>query len=242
LACGRRIGQGEPMTAVIAHRGASAHAPQNTIEAFLLAVDMGADGIELDVRRTADGVLVVHHDAHLADGRDLVEIRRRDVPPDVPDLEAALEACAGARVVLEIKNDERDPDFDPHRCVAAQVVELLETLGELDRWLISSFDLATIDEVRRVAPDALRTAWLVGEPPTDAVDVLRRGRHHALHPWFTALDRTLVDEIHAVGCSVDVWTCNDPVRLRELVDWGIDGVITDDVEMARSIVDDVGGV
>jgi glycerophosphoryl diester phosphodiesterase len=233
--------QGEAMTAVIAHRGASAHARENTIEAFERAVELNADGIELDVRRTADGMLVVHHDAYLPDGRPIVELRRSDVPPEVPDLDAALEACAGVWVSVEIKNDETEPDFDPHRRVAAQVVELLESLGELDRWRISSFDLATLEEVRRLAPAALRTAWLVERPPAGAVEVLVRGGHHALHPWVAALERSTVDEVHAAGCAVNVWTCNDPVRLRELVDWGVDGVFTDMVDMARDIVDGTAG-
>jgi glycerophosphoryl diester phosphodiesterase len=229
--------QGEEMTAVIAHRGASAHARENTIEAFELAVEMGADGVELDVRRTADGMLVVHHDAYLPDGRAIVELRRSDVPADVPDLDAALAACAGLWVSVEIKNDENEPDFDPDRRVATQVVDLLESLGELDRWRIASFDLATLDEVRRLAPAALRTAWLVERPPAGVVDVLLRGGHHALHPWVATLERSTVDDVHAAGCAVNVWTCNDPVRLRELVDWGVDGVFTDIVDMAREIVD-----
>jgi glycerophosphoryl diester phosphodiesterase len=225
------------MTAVIAHRGASAHARENTIEAFELAVELGADGIELDVRRTADGMLVVHHDARLPDGRAIVELRRSEVPDEVPDLDAALAACTGVWVSVEIKNDEGEPDFDPHRRVAAQAVELLESLGDLHRWRISSFDLATLDEVRRLAPAALRTAWLVVRPPADAVDVLERGGHHALHPWDACLERSMVDDVHAAGYAVNVWTCNDPVRLRELVDWRVDGVFTDVVDVAREIVD-----
>ena len=69
--------------------------------------------MELDVRRTADGVLVVHHDAHLADGRAIVELAAADLPDAVPTLAAALDACAGMGVNIEIKNNHPDPDLDP---------------------------------------------------------------------------------------------------------------------------------
>jgi glycerophosphoryl diester phosphodiesterase len=78
---------------IFAHRGASAVERENTVAAFAAAVAMGADGVELDVRRTADGALAVHHDAHLADGRLLVEVAAGDLPSEVPSLVEALAAC-----------------------------------------------------------------------------------------------------------------------------------------------------
>ncbi|MFK5282341.1 glycerophosphodiester phosphodiesterase, partial [Lacticaseibacillus paracasei] len=89
-------------------RGASRAARENTIEAFRLAVDLGADGVELDVRPTADRVLVVHHDAHLADGRAIVATERAELPADVADLGPALDACRDLVVNLELKNDPSD--------------------------------------------------------------------------------------------------------------------------------------
>ena len=125
------------MTDVIAHRGASRLAPENTTVAFRTAVSVGADGIELDARRTADGVIVVHHDARLADGRVIVDTPWRELPEHVPTLGAALDACAGAWVNVEIKNSPAEPDFDADDRVA---VEVLATLAErgAGRWLISS--------------------------------------------------------------------------------------------------------
>ena len=90
-------GSGDPgSVAVIAHRGASAAAPENTLAAFDLARRMGADAVELDVRRTRDGVLVVHHNPGLADGRHIRDTDAADLPATVPDLGAALDACAGS--------------------------------------------------------------------------------------------------------------------------------------------------
>src|SRR5947207_13640794 len=111
------------MTAVFAHRGASAAEPENTIAAFVRAKEMGADGVELDVRRHESGVLAIAHD----------QVLGRPLDPSVPDLAAALDACAGMTVNVEIKNYRRDDDFDADETLAHRVVELLrERAGKAD--------------------------------------------------------------------------------------------------------------
>lgn len=221
-------------TAVIAHRGASAAAPENTLEAFRLAVTMGADAIELDVRRTADGALVVHHDAHLGDGRAIVTLGRDELPGHVPTLDAALDACDGAWVNVEIKNAPGEPDFDPTDDVAEQVAHALLARGESARFLVSSFRLTTVDRVRAVTR-GLATAWLVVRPDPDVVDVLLGHGHRALHPEVGAVDLDLVRACHAAGLQLNVWTCDDPARQRELVAWGVDGICTNVPDVALAI-------
>ena len=147
------------VTLVFAHRGASLAAPENTIEAFERAVAMGADGVELDVRRTRDDQLVVHHDARSSEGRPICETAAADLPAHVPDLAAALDACGDLIVNIEIKNDEGEPDFDPRDWVATRLAAMLAPRPNPGRWLISSFRLATVDRVARCLPGA-RTAWL----------------------------------------------------------------------------------
>src|SRR5438445_9364775 len=109
-------------TAVYAHRGASAAFAENTVEAFRGAAAMGADWVELDVRRTADGALAVHHDARLADGRAIVETLSTELPASVPSLSDALAACAPLGVNVEIKNWRDDVDFDAEVRIAEPVV------------------------------------------------------------------------------------------------------------------------
>lgn len=222
--------------AIIAHRGASGHVRENTVEAFQLAVDMGADGIELDVRRTADGRLVVHHDAHLPDGRTIVETSADQLPPHVPDLATALEACAGAWVNLEIKNDQREPDFDPERRVADEVIALLSSRPDpAERWLVSSFDVVTIEAVRATGT-GVPTAYLVRRVTDRAIDAAVAGGHRALHPREQDLDRDAVERAHRAGLGVNTWTCNDPERMIELIDWGVDGLCTDLPDLARRVL------
>ena len=224
---------------VIGHRGASGAEQENTVAAFRRAAAMGADAVELDVRRTSDGVLVVHHDAHVPAGA-IVQLRVGELPAHVPTLAAALDACHGMWVNVEIKNDEREPDFDPTDSIADETIAHLLARDEDERWLISSFRLATIDRCRALAPQ-IRTAWLVGRTPTDAVAALTQRGHAALHPWVERLERATIDECHDAGIEVNTWTCDDPARMAELIDWGIDGICTNVPDVALTVRRDAPG-
>ncbi len=144
---------------VLAHRGARRRAPENTLEAFAVARDLGADGVELDVHRTADGALVVHHDAAVRPrARVLATLDHRRGPaerfPTIPTLAEALDVCAGLLVNIEIKNLPWDRDFDADERVADDVVGAPRGTGTArDRVLVSSFDLATVDRVRAATPE-----------------------------------------------------------------------------------------
>lgn len=230
------------MTDVIAHRGLHLTIRENTVEAFRAAVAAGAAGIELDARRTADGAIVVHHDAHLPDGRAIVGCLRPDLPDWLPELAVALDACEGAFVNVEIKNDPAEPDFDPGETVADAVMAVLGGRDEpSDRWLISSFRLETIDRCRQLDP-AIPTAWLTADALDEATvaDVVARG-HGAVHPWEPTVDLAMIERCHAHGLRVNAWTCNDPARAAELAAWGIDGICTDEVPaVAAALATDDG--
>ncbi|MBI5088430.1 MAG: glycerophosphodiester phosphodiesterase [Actinobacteria bacterium] len=234
---------------VIAHRGASRAERENTVEAFRRAGVMRSDAVELDVRRTSDGVLVVHHNPDLADGRLVAATQHADLPAHVPTFEAALDACAGMWVNVEIKNDPAEADFDPTDAIADRTMEVLMARGESERWLISSFRLETVDRCRAIADSAptpgprhIRTAWLTTVVPDEAVDAvverLVAGGHSALHPWVETLGRRVVDACHAHGLQVNTWTCDDPDRMRELAGWGIDGICTNVPDIALGVLSD----
>ncbi len=216
------------MVLVIAHRGAPRLARENTVEAFTAAIATGAGAIELDVRRTADGSLVVHHDALLDDGRPIVSCQRIDLPAHIPALTDALDACRGVIVDVEIKNLPGEPDFDPDERVAGAVVELLGERPEpVETWLISSFRRETIDRCRTVNP-GVATGWLtLGTVTDDDIAWVVGAGHAAIHPWDPPVDRQLIERCHAAGLDVNTWTTNDVARAVELASWGIDGICTD---------------
>jgi glycerophosphoryl diester phosphodiesterase len=223
------------VTAVLAHRGASRRQRENTIEAFRAAAELGSDAVELDLRRTADDVLVVHHDAHLDDGRSIIATPAADLPAHLPTLDAALDACRGMWVNVEIKNDANEPDFDPHDTIADLTVAVLAGRGDDQRWLISSFRLATVDRCRSLRP-GIRTAWLVDEVPDDVIGTMVARGHAALHPWVGTLRRSHVDACHGAGIEVNTWTCDDPARMAELVEWGVDGICTNVPDLALEVI------
>lgn len=223
---------------IFAHRGVSVEFAENTLEAFAAAASRGADGVELDVHRDADGRLVVHHDAHLADGRAIVELTRADLPAGIPTLAEALDACGGLQVDIEIKNIPGEPDFDASGMVAAGVVALVRDLGMADRVIVSSFNYDDLVAVRSL-DERLATGWLV--LGVDDVDVLLGhvvgDRHTALHPPVEATTPEVIAAAHRAGVAVNTWTVDDPARIVDLADAGVDGVITNDPATARAALE-----
>lgn len=231
------------MVKVIAHRGASAAAPENTVEAFRLALDLGADWVELDVRRSADGDTVIHHDAHLSDGRAIVDTLRSDLPASIPDLPAALDACKGMGVNIEIKNWPEDVDFDPTERVAEAVVAEVGRRGTPSDFLVSCFHLPTIDRVRELDP-RIPTAFLHGPVYRTwddlAAEVAGRG-HLALHPWSHVVDRWYMAAARRHGLEVNVWTVDRPEVMGMLIGLGVDGICTNVPDVARAVLDAATG-
>ena len=228
-------------TQVLAHRGASAAERENTVAAFRRAVSMGADAAELDVRRTADDVLVVHHNPMLDDGRVISSLAKSELPAHIPTLDEALDACAPMWVNVEIKNDPTEPDFDVDEVIADRTIACLAARPEGDdRWLISSFRRETVDRCRALRPQ-IATAWLtLGVKPEKfdhVLGALAADGHSALHPYVGFVTRELLDECHARGLRVNTWTCDDPARQAELVEWGIDGICTNVPDVAISVRD-----
>ena len=208
---------------VLGHRGASAHAPENTPEAFALADQMGADGVELDVRRVADGRLLVAHDP---------------LPDDLGDVDAmglsalaeVLDACGDRMLVnVEIKNSRNDTGYDPAMTMVGPIVDELRRRGPRARarWLISSFSWSTVAACRELAPDIATACLTAGVLDDAAIERVARAGHRALHPSERDVDEALVVRCHQLGLGVNAWTCNDAERLVELADLGVDGVCTD---------------
>ena len=116
---------------------------------------------------------------------------------------------------------------------------LLLGRDEHERWLISSFRIETIDRCRAIADEAgapIRTAWLTSIVPDDVVELLTSRGHVALHPWVKLLRREVIDACHAAGIEVNTWTCDDPERMAELVEWGIDGLCTNLPDVALTVL------
>jgi len=215
---------------VFAHRGASRMHTENTIAAFEAARNMSADGVELDVRPSADGYLVVHHDPTLADGGRISTLARRDLPAFVPLLEPVLEACGNLIVNIEIKTEPDDPDYDSSGTFAADIVKLISDRQMGERALVSSFDRNMLDAVKSLGQD-VRTAVLTRRDD-DAVGHAARGGHVAVHPWSRLVTERYVAGAHDLGLLVNVWTVDEPDAMLELASFGVDGIVTNVPDIA----------
>ncbi len=211
------------------------HGPDETINrlgSFARCRELGADGVELDVRRTADDKLVAIHDHALADGRHIAETKRADLPAWIPDLADVLDECIGMRVNIEIKNFPRDPGFDSSQRVTELVLELLADRN--DDVLVSCFDFACIDLAKGSVPTAM--LYLSRRPAADLLDAVARHGHGIVHPYDTMVDEAFMDGARERGLAVNVWLDAGVDRMRELVALGVDGLITSDVTGARQQV------
>jgi glycerophosphoryl diester phosphodiesterase len=227
-------------TAVQAHRGSPDPVNgvrENTLAAFARARRLGADGVELDVRMTADGELAVHHDPVVDGAGTICELTAAELPSFVPLLRAALGECEGLIVNVEIKNLPGDPGFDPGERVAREVVDLVVATGRVSSVIISSFWPDTLAAVRDAHAD-LPTGLLLASwfDPADAVGAATSRGCTALHPHIDLAGPALVGAAHAAGLTVAAWTVNDRARLVEAAEAGVDTVITDDVVLALGMV------
>jgi glycerophosphoryl diester phosphodiesterase len=212
---------------IVAHRGASRDATENTLRAFALALDQGADGIELDVHATRDGVCVVHHDAQLpaSNGRrdaiaDLTwaELAERRLPSGdpVPTLAAVFDLVgARATMYVEVKG----------RGIEALVASVLDAYPQVDS-AVHAFDHRI-----PVALKARRPSTPIGllstSYPLSLDGVLADSAARTLWQHVDQIDEALVHAVHARGLELMAWTANDIPHARLLAAWGVDGLCTD---------------
>ncbi len=228
------------MTLIVAHRGRHDQLRENTLAAFAAAREAGADAVELDVRRSADGVLVVHHDP-VRDGRPIAATPRAELPGDVAELPDALRAAAPLPVNVEVKNlQEPDGSYDPSGEFARAVVAAVEGTPGRGPVFYSSFDLATCRDLARASDDPV--GWLldVGELDAAALERAADAALAAVHPYVADVTAELVAAAHDRGLAVHVWTVNRASDLERMFALGVDSVITDDVPSARVLRPDEG--
>jgi len=232
LPYGREQGA-KSVTEVFAHRGSSHLARENTVAAFVAAKELGADGVELDVHLTADGVVVVHHDGRLPGLGPFARLRSAELPPWLPSLAEALEACRPLRVNVEIKEGETDAGPARDIELAVEAATLLAERDEAPSILVSSFSLPVLDAVRALRPN-LATALLVDldTDPMAALVTAREHGHGGLHPFFACVNAALMTAAKDGGVAIRTWTVDDPARIAALAGLGVDAVITNDVAAA----------
>jgi glycerophosphoryl diester phosphodiesterase len=210
---------------------------ENTLDAFVEARRLGADGVELDVRLTADGALAVHHDAEVPGLGPVCELGVSDLPIAVPLLPDALAACDGMVVNVEIKNAPQDPGWDPGEAVAMLTAASIEESGWTERVIVSSFQPSTLLAVQAADERlALGALWGWTVEPVGAVAEAVAAGFDAVHPFVTSVTPALVAQVREAGLAIRVWTVNSQDDLRALAGLAVDAVITDRLVEAIDVV------
>jgi len=233
---------------IFAHRGASAYAPENTIAAFELAIEQGADAIELDVKLSADGQVVVIHDPTVdrttgAHGRvkdmTLEELRALDAGSffsekfkgeKIPTLEEVFETVGNKTFInVELTNYKTSHDH-----LVESVCMLVKRFGLQKRILFSSFLASNLSRARSYLPDVPTGLLALG----GILGAWHRSfgfafsKNDALHPNLRDATQQRIYFVHRLKRRVHVWTVNDEQDMRRLFKWGVDGIFTDDPQLA----------
>ena len=246
----------------IAHRGASAYAPENTLAAIRKAIGRDADLVELDVQRTRDGALVLVHDTTLTRTTNVqrvfphrgpwlvgdftyAEIQQLDAGSwkssdyageKIPTLTEAIAALRPSRVglLLELKAPALYPGIVPEVVAALQATPgYVEAATAAERLVVESFDHEAINDHKTLEPSV--PVGLLGNPPRTELDGLATWVHQ-VNPRHWSVDTSYVAAVQQAGMSCHVWTVNHVTAMRRALRMGVDGVITDRPDVLQRLV------
>ena len=240
-----------PQPIIFAHRGASAHAPENTLAAFELALAQNADAIELDVKLSADGRAVVIHDQTVdrttgSRGRvpnlSFTQLRALDAGvffsdkhrgERIPLLEEVFEAV-GKRTFINV---ELTNYLTPRDALVETVCLLVKQFGLQDRVMFSSFFASNLSKAQAHLPEVPRgllafDGWLGAWARSFGFNF---GRYQALHPYWKDVTSQQVQRVHRLNRRIHVWTVNAAEDMRRLFHWGVDAIFTDDPQLAVQV-------
>jgi glycerophosphoryl diester phosphodiesterase len=230
---------------IIAHRGSSSTAPENTLAAFRLAADQHTDFIELDVQESADGQVLVAHDSDLMKvaGKptkiwegEAAALRAVDIgsykdprfaAERVPTLAEALGVCKGrCRVVVELKS------YGHNQQLEQRVIDVVEAAGMQNDCVFMSLDHPMARKLKE-----LRPSWRVGLLVAKSIGDLTKLNADFLAVEARMATPSFVRKVHAAGQDVYIWTVNDPAWMFVALSRGVDGLITDKPDEARRVVE-----
>lgn len=239
-------------TLVWAHRGASGYAPENTLEAFAKAIEMGADGIELDVQMTKDGQLVILHDEtvdRVSNGKgfvkdytyeELVKLNVNKKFPEygkvtIPTLEEVYRLIQDTDLMInvELKNG-----VIFYQNLEERVLELTDWYGLGDRVIYSSFNHYSIMKLKRLQP-CVKTGFLYEDGYLNMPLYAEQYGVEALHPAIYNLQYPhFIEDCRARGIALRVWTVNDTEDMKMLCENGINSMITNYPDIGKRIVEE----
>ena len=237
-------------TKIFAHRGASGYAPENTLEAFALAIEQGTDGIELDVQLTKDGIPVVIHDEAIdrvtsktgfVKDYTLKELKELTVLENkfpeytaskIPTLEEVLNAVKSSDIQVNI---ELKTGIYWYQDIEQKVADLVKRTEMEDRVIYSSFNHYSIQKIKEIVPEA-ETAYLYSDVILNVTDYAKDTRVDGLHPAVYHVKMAdFLKEYLESGLNVRVWTVNEKTDMEWLIGAGVTAIITNYPDVAIQI-------
>ncbi len=227
------------MSKIFAHRGFSGKYPENTMLAFEKAVEIGVDGIELDVHLTKDNELVIIHDEDIkrtCDGEGLVkdmtaeQLKKYDASATfrgvygfcgIPTLREYFELVKDTPIITNI---ELKTGVYEYPTIERRVIDLINEYGLGEKIILSSFNHFTIRRCEEIAPE-IKRGFLSGDWLVDFGKYTKERNAQCCHPWHITLNEDSVSEMHQAGCEINTWTVNEYEDIERLAAMGVDSLI-----------------
>ena len=227
------------MSKIFAHRGFSGKYPENTMLAFEKAVEIGVDGIELDVHLTKDNEIVIIHDEDIkrtCDGEGLVkdmtleELRKFDASATfrgqygfcgIPTLREYFELIKDTPIITNI---ELKTGVYEYHTIEQRVIDMVREFGLSEKIIFSSFNHFTVKRCEEIAPE-IKRGFLTGDWLYDFGKYTAERNVQCCHPWHVSLSEDVIKEMHDAGCEINTWTVNEYEDIKKLSAWGVDSLI-----------------
>ncbi|MFF2481724.1 glycerophosphodiester phosphodiesterase [Paenibacillus sp. NPDC058071] len=229
---------------ILGHRGASGYAPENTMEAFRLAIQQHADGFEIDIHITKDGEIVVIHDdtidrtsngtgvvteltlAELKQFNYNVGFEEQFPTAEIPTLSQVLELVKAHDLYLNIEIKDIMTNTGKYDGLNIAAANLVKEFGLVDQVIFSSFNHHSMAELKQACPE-IKTALLHFSKLYKGEEYARSAYADALHPLFSIVDKSTVEQAHQAGVQMNAWTVNQPADIEAMIVAGVDAIITD---------------
>ena len=227
------------MSTIFAHRGFSGKYPENTMLAFEKAVEIGVDGIELDVHLTKDNEIVIIHDEDIkrtCDGEGFVkdmtleELRKFDASATfrgvygfcgIPTLREYFELVKDTPIITNI---ELKTGVYEYHTIEQRVIDMVREFGLSEKIIFSSFNHFTVKRCEEIAPE-IKRGFLTGDWIYDFGKYTAERNVQCCHPWHVSLSEEVIREMHEAGCEINTWTVNEYADIEKLSAWGVDSLI-----------------
>lgn len=230
----------------IGHKGASSIAPENTLSAFRKAIDLNADYVEFDLHLTRDNEIVICHDADTLRTTGIKKVIKETTLEELQKLDAGQgEKIPTLKELIKLTKGKLNlqPEIKAQGMVE-MIVDMFKRNNLIDTTIISSFDFTELIKVKEL-DSKIKIGYLIPSEIT-RINLFKRyirkalkNDFYAIHPHYNSLTPEIMNDVHDNGLKINVWTVDEEKIIRKLIEFGVDGIITDDLNLLNKIIEDL---